>query len=124
MKPCSMSFPFSCLSRRPLSSLLRRKLGLHLPSRRQNHLVPPSLQRSLSLFTVGAPALALLVLLALCSAVFRGRCLANLALEVVSRNQVGLGRLFGLLCRRTRVPTRWGLSSNGRWLERNRRLST
>lgn len=111
-------------SRRSLSGLLRRNLGFHLPSRRQNHLIPSPLQSSLPVVTVGAPAFALLIFVALRSLLllFRGHCLGNLILEVVACNQIRLSRLLRLLRRWTGASTRGRLVSKRRWLERNGRL--
>lgn len=65
-----------------LRRLLRRNLGLHLPPRRQNHLIPSSLQSRLPLFAVGAPPLALLL--------FLMDARLNLALKVITRDEIRL----------------------------------
>lgn len=98
-----------------LPRLLRRHLGLHPPPRRQDHLVPPALQRSLALVPVRAPALALSILLA-------RRRGVQLALQIVPRDKVGLRRLLRLSGRRRRAGAAGGLAGRRRRLEGDRRL--
>lgn len=98
-----------------MARLLRRHLGLHLPPRRENHLVPPALQRSLALVPVRAPALALSILLA-------GRRGVQLVLQIVPRDQVGLRRLLRLSGRRCCAGAGGGLTGRRRWLEGDRGL--
>lgn len=102
--------------------LLRRHPRLHLPPRRENHVVPPLAQQRLPLVLVRAPPLLLPRLPVLCTGPVLGP--AQFVLQVVPRDEVGLLRLGGLLRLRLGARGRGGRAEGRRRLEGDRRLSS
>lgn len=106
----------------PLRLVLCSYLGLHLPPRRQDHLLPPLLHQRLPLRLILTPSLSptgrsagrplwrLLILACGCGELLR---------EVVARNQVGLGWLWRLCpcacLRRRRCCSWWHGWSESLW---------
>lgn len=110
--------------------LLGGNLGLHLPPRLENHLVPSLLQQGLPLLAVGAPPfpghLAGAGFDPAAAAAFRlasGRRV-KFVLQVVPRNQIRMGRAGSgrLVLRCRNVGTRVTAARRRRGLERDGRL--